>query len=124
MTAFSRRVLAAKPSASLAVAARAIQLRREGKEIVSLSVGEPDFPVFPHVARAFNLTDQLLQDPGLDAELRLRVIARYAWIAINVGRYAPAEKSGHAQLGAVVELVGDEEIHRSQLFFERADRAD
>ena len=52
MTVFSRRVLAAKPSASLAVAARAIQLRREGKEIVSLSVGEPDFPVFPHVARA------------------------------------------------------------------------
>ena len=52
MTAFSRRVLAAKPSASLAVTARAIQLKREGRDIVSLSVGEPDFPVFPHVARA------------------------------------------------------------------------
>ncbi|HWE23669.1 MAG TPA: pyridoxal phosphate-dependent aminotransferase [Myxococcales bacterium] len=52
MTTFSRRVLAAKPSASLAVTARAIQLKREGREIVSLSVGEPDFPVFPHVAQA------------------------------------------------------------------------
>ncbi|MFL5311499.1 MAG: pyridoxal phosphate-dependent aminotransferase [Myxococcales bacterium] len=52
MTDFSRRVLAAKPSASLAVTARAIQLKREGRDIVSLSVGEPDFPVFPHVARA------------------------------------------------------------------------
>jgi aspartate aminotransferase len=52
VTAFSRRVLAAKPSASLAVTARAIQLKREGRDIVSLSVGEPDFPVFPHVARA------------------------------------------------------------------------
>ena len=52
MTAFSRRVLAAKPSASLAVTARAIQLKREGRDIVSLSVGEPDFPVFPHVAQA------------------------------------------------------------------------
>ena len=52
MTAFSRRVLAARPSASLAVTARAIQLKREGRDIVSLSVGEPDFPVFPHVARA------------------------------------------------------------------------
>jgi aspartate aminotransferase len=52
VTAFSRRVLAAKPSASLAVAARAIQLKREGRDIVSLSVGEPDFPVFPHVAQA------------------------------------------------------------------------
>ena len=52
MTSFSRRVLAAKPSASLAVTARAIQLKREGRDIVSLSVGEPDFPVFPHVAQA------------------------------------------------------------------------
>jgi aspartate aminotransferase len=52
VTSFSRRVLAAKPSASLAVTARAIQLKREGREIVSLSVGEPDFPVFPHVAQA------------------------------------------------------------------------
>ena len=52
MTAFSRRVLAARPSASLAVTARAIQLKREGRDIVSLSVGEPDFPVFSHVARA------------------------------------------------------------------------
>ncbi|HUJ29447.1 MAG TPA: pyridoxal phosphate-dependent aminotransferase [Myxococcales bacterium] len=32
--------------------ARAIQLRREGRDIVSLSVGEPDFPVFPHVEQA------------------------------------------------------------------------
>jgi len=52
VTSFSRRVLAAKPSASLAVTARAIQLKREGRDIVSLSVGEPDFPVFPHVAQA------------------------------------------------------------------------
>jgi len=52
VTAFARRVLAAKPSASLAVTARAIQLKREGRDIVSLSVGEPDFPVFPHVAQA------------------------------------------------------------------------
>ena len=32
--------------------ARAIQLRREGRDIVSLAVGEPDFPVFPHVEAA------------------------------------------------------------------------
>jgi len=36
----------------MAMTARAIQLRREGRDIVSLSVGEPDFPVFPHVAEA------------------------------------------------------------------------
>jgi aspartate aminotransferase len=36
----------------MAMTARAIQLRREGRDIVSLSVGEPDFPVFPHVEQA------------------------------------------------------------------------
>jgi len=38
----------------MAMTARAIQLRREGRDIVSLSVGEPDFPLFPHVAEAVN----------------------------------------------------------------------
>src|SRR5438093_10708385 len=31
-----------------------IQLRREGRDIISLSVGEPDFPVFPHVEAAIS----------------------------------------------------------------------
>jgi aspartate aminotransferase len=53
----SRRLEAVKPSATMAMTARAIQLRREGRDIVSLSVGEPDFPVFPHVAEA--VTDAL-----------------------------------------------------------------
>lgn len=48
----SRRVAQVKPSPTLAITARGIQLRREGKDIVSLSVGEPDFPVFPHVEEA------------------------------------------------------------------------
>ena len=48
----SRRVEQVKPSPTLAISARAIQLRREGKDITSLSVGEPDFPVFPHVEEA------------------------------------------------------------------------
>ena len=50
----SRRLDAVKPSATMAMTARAIQLRREGRDIVSLSVGEPDFPLFPHVAEAVN----------------------------------------------------------------------
>jgi aspartate aminotransferase len=48
----SRRVSQVKPSPTLAISARAIQLRREGKDVASLSVGEPDFPVFPHVEEA------------------------------------------------------------------------
>lgn len=52
MSPVSKRLDAVKPSATMAMTARAIQLRREGRDIVSLSVGEPDFPVFPHVAQA------------------------------------------------------------------------
>ena len=48
----SRRLEAVRPSATMAMTARAIALRREGRDIVSLSVGEPDFPVFEHVERA------------------------------------------------------------------------
>ena len=48
----SRRVQAVKPSATMTIAARAIQLGRQGHDIASLSVGEPDFPVFPHVEQA------------------------------------------------------------------------
>ncbi|TMB02301.1 MAG: pyridoxal phosphate-dependent aminotransferase [Deltaproteobacteria bacterium] len=93
MTAFSRRVLAARPSASLAVTARAIQLKREGRDIVSLSVGEPDFPVFPHVARA--IEDALRKgytkyttSSGI-AELREAISD---WMHAEVGqRYAVAQ---------------------------------
>jgi aspartate aminotransferase len=38
----------------MAMTARAIQLRREGRDILSLSVGEPDFPIFPHVEQAIS----------------------------------------------------------------------
>ena len=93
MTSFSRRVLAAKPSASLAVSARAIQLKREGRDIVSLSVGEPDSPVFPHVALA--VEDALRKgytkyttSSGI-AELREAIAD---WMQAEVGqRYAVAQ---------------------------------
>ncbi len=41
----SERLMRAKPSATLAVNAKAQELRAQGKEIVSLAVGEPDFPI-------------------------------------------------------------------------------
>jgi aspartate aminotransferase len=48
----SRRVDAVKPSATMAISGRALTLKRQGKDIASLSVGEPDFPIFPHVEQA------------------------------------------------------------------------
>jgi aspartate aminotransferase len=39
----SQRVRNIKPSPTLAITARAAQLKAEGKDIVNLGVGEPDF---------------------------------------------------------------------------------
>jgi aspartate aminotransferase len=54
----SRRVQAVRPSATLAFSARAVELKRQGRDVVSLSAGEPDFPVPAHVEKAI---EQALQ---------------------------------------------------------------
>src|SRR5690625_5359 len=49
---FAPRVSQVKPSATLAMAAQAAELRAAGKDVISLSVGEPDFGTPPHVRQA------------------------------------------------------------------------
>lgn len=46
------RVAAMRPSATLAMSARARQLKREGRPVISLSAGEPDFPTPEPIAEA------------------------------------------------------------------------
>jgi aspartate aminotransferase len=48
----SRRVQRVKPSPTLAMTARAAALKRAGKDVISLSVGEPDFDTPAHVREA------------------------------------------------------------------------
>lgn len=48
----SSRVQAIKPSPTLAVAARAAQLKAEGKDIIGLGTGEPDFDTPQHIKDA------------------------------------------------------------------------
>ncbi|BBI99465.1 aminotransferase [Ferrigenium kumadai] len=48
----SSRVLAIKPSPTLAVAARAAKLKAEGKDIIGLATGEPDFDTPQHIKDA------------------------------------------------------------------------
>src|SRR5262245_51916615 len=50
--AVSRRVARVKPSPTLAMTARAAALRKEGKDVISLSVGEPDFDTPAHICEA------------------------------------------------------------------------
>ncbi len=48
----SKRVQAIKPSPTLAVTARAAKLKAEGKDIIGLGVGEPDFDTPQHIKDA------------------------------------------------------------------------
>jgi aspartate aminotransferase len=48
----SRRVQRVKPSPTLAVTARAARLKKEGKDIIALGAGEPDFDTPAHIAEA------------------------------------------------------------------------
>jgi aspartate aminotransferase len=48
----SRRVQRVKPSPTLAVTARAARLKAEGKDVIGLGAGEPDFDTPVHVAKA------------------------------------------------------------------------
>ena len=50
--AVSKRVKRIKPSPTLAVTARAAQLKAEGKDIIGLGAGEPDFDTPAHIAEA------------------------------------------------------------------------
>lgn len=48
----SQRVQRIKPSPTLAITARAAQLRAEGKDIIGFGAGEPDFDTPEHIKRA------------------------------------------------------------------------
>jgi len=48
----ARRLENVSPSASMSALAEVARLRKEGREILSLTVGEPDFPTPPHIIEA------------------------------------------------------------------------
>ncbi len=50
--AVSRRVQRVKPSPTLVVTARAARLKAEGKDVIGLGAGEPDFDTPAHIAEA------------------------------------------------------------------------
>ncbi|OQX44493.1 MAG: aspartate aminotransferase, partial [Candidatus Sedimenticola endophacoides] len=48
----SARVMAVKPSPTLAVTARAAEMRAAGKDVIGLGAGEPDFDTPEHIKAA------------------------------------------------------------------------
>ena len=52
MSLIADRLLAVKPSATLAVTTKAKELRARGVDVIDLGVGEPDFPTPKHICDA------------------------------------------------------------------------
>lgn len=49
---YSKRAMSIKPSSTMAISAKATQLKAEGKDIISFGVGEPDFDTPKHIQEA------------------------------------------------------------------------
>ena len=77
----SKRVQAIKPSPTLAVTARAAKLKAEGKDIIGLGAGEPDFDTPQHIKDAgigaINKGFTKYTAVGGTASLKAAVIAKF-----------------------------------------------
>ena len=49
---FSERMAHIKPSATLTINAKALELKSQGVDVTSLAIGEPNFPTPPQVCAA------------------------------------------------------------------------
>lgn len=78
----SDRIQRIKPSATLAVAAKAVQLKEEGRDIIDLSVGEPDFdtPEFIKKAAIKAINDGLTKytPVGGTSSLKQAIVEKFA----------------------------------------------
>jgi aspartate aminotransferase len=77
----SRRVQRVKPSPTLVVTARAARLKAEGKDVIGLGAGEPDFDTPAHICQAgidaiHNGFTRYTNVEGID-ELRDAIIAKF-----------------------------------------------
>ena len=78
----SERVQRIKPSPTLAVTAKAAQLKREGREIIGLGAGEPDFDTPTHIKQAAiaAINDGFTKYTAVDGipGLKQAIIAKFA----------------------------------------------
>jgi len=77
----SNRVNAVKPSPTLAITARAAQMRAEGKDIIGLGAGEPDFDTPEHIKaagiKAIETGHTKYTAVGGTASLKAAIIAKF-----------------------------------------------
>ena len=83
------------PSRTTAMTDRAAELRGQGRDIISLSVGEPDFATPPHVVEAAKAAEA-----SAELAARLRALLRRA-----SGRSQPTWRHGDLEYDPASKLV-------------------
>ena len=78
--ALSGRARSLRPSATVAVTSRALELQRQGVDLISLSVGEPDFDTPAHI-----------RDAAIRAMLPIAGEQGWNWATIRAGLAAVGE---------------------------------
>ena len=115
----SARVQSVKPSATLAITARAKELRAAGQDVIGLGAGEPDFDTPDHIKEAAiqAIRDGFTKYTAVDgtAELKRAIIAKYQ--RDNGLQYKPEEilvscggKQSFYNLAQAVLDPGDEVV--------------
>src|SRR3954452_21804360 len=81
MSLAANRLKAIKPSPTLAVSAKAARLKAEGKDVISLGAGEPDFDTPQHIKdaaiKAINAGFTKYTQVGGIPSLRQAIIAKF-----------------------------------------------
>lgn len=117
--ALSDRILRVKPSPTLAISAKAAQLKAQGQDIISLSVGEPDFDTPEHIKLAAKVAiDQgFTKYTAVEGILELRQAVADKFHKENKLHYTPKQilvsngaKQSFYNLAQVLLSAGDEVI--------------
>lgn len=70
---YAHRITHLKPEGAYAVLARAQALEAQGREIIHLEIGQPDFDTYPHIAlagiRAIATGQTRYNPPGFQGEI-------------------------------------------------------
>ena len=115
----SKKALAVKPSSTLAITAKANELRAQGMDVVGFAAGEPDFPTPAHICEAAKkaIDDGFTKYTAASGTPELKAALSKKFLEDNGLNYAPEQivvsNGGKHSLTNVFEAIineGDEVI--------------
>ena len=144
----SQRAASLSPSLTLAIDAKAKQMKAEGQDVVGFGAGEPDFDTPQHIkdaaakalAAGFTkytpssgipelrqaIADKFKRENGLDLQAVAghRLLRRQALLLQRHLRHLPGRRRGHHPGALLAELSGDGQAGRRQAGHPRDHRPD